>query len=98
MRSQRWLRVKADLLCGTFAPPMEDLFGASKPVPLWRSQEEPKIRLISLATDPETSDHRRRAAGDALETFQKMEALGVTPGPIMSRPIGMLMLVPRDAL
>ena len=96
-RSRRWLRVRADLLCGAFVPPTEDLFGESDKGPGWRSQEDPTRRLISLATDRNTPEPRRRAANEVLETFPKMEHSHAMPDPVVSRPVGMLMLVPRDA-
>jgi hypothetical protein len=97
-RSRRWLRVRADLLCGPFVSPTGDLFGAPRPGPAWRTQEDPLSRLISLATDPETSVAKRREANDTLETRQAAENRNAAPGPVMHRPIGMLMLVPADAL
>jgi hypothetical protein len=93
-RSRHWLRVKTDLLCGAFAPPTGDLFGASASGPEWRFQEDPMTRLISLATCPETPPSKRREANNTLETFQTIEFPSALPGPIVSRPIGMLMLVP----
>ena len=54
-------------------------------------------RLVSFATDRDVTGSKRREANDALNTFRAMQAANVTPGPIVSRPIGMLMLVPRDA-
>ena len=53
-------------------------------------------RLISLATCPETSVSKRREANEALETFRTINPPAVMPGPVVSCPIGMLMLVPRD--
>jgi superfamily II DNA or RNA helicase len=97
-RSRRWLRVTADLLCGPFLPPTADLFGAATSEPAWRLLEDPTSRLISIATDPAVAGPKRRAANDALETFRTMQRSDVRPGPIRSRPVGMLMLVPHDAL
>jgi hypothetical protein len=93
-RSRHWLRVKTDLLCGAFAPPTGDLFGASASGPEWRFQEDPMTRLISLATCPETPPSKRREANETLEAFRTIEFPSALPGPIVSRPIGMLMLVP----
>ena len=95
-RTRRWLRAKANLLCGTFIPPTDDLFGGAEPGPAWRSQEDPMARLISLATSRDMTGPKRREANDALEIFRTIEPSNVMPGPIVSRPIGMLMLVPRD--
>ena len=95
-RSRQWLRVKADLLCGTFVAPTGDLFGGTAAGPIWRFQEDPTDRLVSLATCPETSPSKRREANEALETFRSIEPANAMPGPIVCRPIGMLMMVPRD--
>jgi hypothetical protein len=95
-RSRHWLRVKADHLCGPFIPPTADLFGVAEPGPVWRTQEDPASRLISLATCRDIPVSKRRDANDALEIFRSIEPSDAMPGPIVSRPIGMLMLVPRD--
>jgi hypothetical protein len=89
--------VKADQLCGRFVAATGDLFGDGEPGPEWRRQEDPVTRLVSFATDQETVGSKRREANDALDTFRAMQAANATPGPIVSRPLGMLMLVPRDA-
>jgi hypothetical protein len=96
-RSRRWLRVRADLLCGPFVTPTGDLFGGSDPGPIWRSQEDPATRLISLATGHDIPASKRREANEALETFQAIEPSNAMPGPFVCRQIGLLMLVPRDA-
>jgi ERCC4-related helicase len=96
-RSRRWLNVKANQLCGAVSQPTGDLFGEEEPGPIWRSQKDPMARLISFATDPVTPGPRRREANDVLETFRAIEAVEAMPDPIVFRPIGMLMLVPRDA-
>lgn len=93
-RSRHWLRVKADLMCGTFVPLTGDLFGGTVSGPKWRFQEDPMTRLISLATCPETPPSKRREANETLETFRTIELPNAMPGPIVSRPIGLLMLVP----
>jgi superfamily II DNA or RNA helicase len=97
MRMQRWLRVKADLLCGTFVAPTGDLFGETVSGSIWRRQQDPTTRLVSFATDRDMPVPKRREANEALETFRAMRRTDARPGPIVSRPIGMLMLVPRDA-
>jgi superfamily II DNA or RNA helicase len=92
----RLLRVTTNHLCGPFVAPTIDIFGEPGPDPSWRHQEDPLTRLISFATDPETSVSKRREANDVLETFQEHGSPVGLPGPILSRQIGMLMLVPRD--
>ena len=96
-RSQQWLRVKADQLCGTFIASTRDLFDEPETGPIWRRQQDPSTRLVSFATDRDVTVSKRREANDALATFRAMQAANTPPGPIVSRPIGMLMLVPRDA-
>jgi hypothetical protein len=96
-RSRHWLQVKADQLCGTFAAPTRDLFGEPESGPIWRRQQDSMTRLVSFATGPDVTVSKRREANDVLDTFRAMQAANTPPGPIMWRPIGMLMLVPRDA-
>ena len=95
-RHRQWLHVKADLLCGAFVAPTGDLFGASPSGPKWRFQADPVARLISLATCAETPQPKRREANEALEIFRTTELSDEMPGPIVSHPIGILMLVPQD--
>jgi hypothetical protein len=53
--------------------------------------------LISLATGHDVSVSKRREANEALERFQAIEPSNAIPGSFVCRPIGLLMLVPRDA-
>jgi hypothetical protein len=96
-QSHRWLTARADLLCGAFVPRTVDLFGGPEQGPTWRYQADPVHRLVSLATDPETSSAKRREANDALATFRAAAASDAAPGTITVRPIGLLMLVPSHA-
>jgi hypothetical protein len=96
-RSRHWLQVKADQLCGTFAAPTGDLFGEPESGPIWRRQQDPFTRLVSFAIGWDVTVSKRREANDVLDTFRAMQAVNTTPGPILSHPVGMLMLVPRDA-
>jgi superfamily II DNA or RNA helicase len=97
-QSLRWLRARADLLCGgAFAAPTGDLFGKPDSGPAWRYEADPVSRLISLATHPDTAAAKRREANGALETFRDVQATGAMPDAAVSRPIGLLMVVPRDA-
>ncbi|HEX3995184.1 MAG TPA: helicase-related protein [Acetobacteraceae bacterium] len=97
VRSRHWLRVKADQLCGTFIAPTRDLFGAAASGPIWQHQEDPVTRLVSFATNRDVTGSKRREANDALDTFRAMQAASGKPSTVVSRAIGMLMLVPADA-
>jgi hypothetical protein len=96
-RIRRWLGVRANLLCGSFVPATADLFGAPQTGPVWRRQKDPLARLTSFAADPESPASKRREANDTLDLFRAIEAHDAVPGPILTRPLGMLMLVPKDA-
>ena len=98
LRWDHWLRVNADRLCGRFAPPIGDMFGEREPGPVWRHQQAPLARLVAFATDPEITGSKRREANGVLETFKAVNASDTLPDQILSRQIGMLMLVPRDVL
>jgi hypothetical protein len=95
-QSRRWLRVKANIFCGPFTPSTGDLFGVPDTGPAWRVERDPLTRLISFATDPATAAAKRREANEVIATFQGIEPASTMPGPIVSRPLGMLMLVPRN--
>ena len=97
-RARRWLRMRADLLCGAFVSRTGDLFGGHAPGPVWRHEEDPLTRLILFAADPETPGPKRRDANETVETFHQINPSEAAPGPVASRQIGMLMLVPADAL
>jgi superfamily II DNA or RNA helicase len=97
-RSMRWLRVKANQLCGPFVAPTGDLFGDPLPESSRHDPEDPLSRLVSLAADSKTPESKRREANDALETFRAIGPPEAAPGPIECHPVGLLMLVPKDVL
>jgi hypothetical protein len=97
-RSRHWLRTRANHLCGPFIPPTGDLFGEPASGPDWRSREDPLTRLISFATDTETPAAKRREANETIAALRTVEARYSALGPVTYRPLGMLMLVPADAL
>ncbi len=97
-RSNRWLRTQCDRLCGSFVTPTYDLFGAPPAGPEWRHRDDPHVRLLSFATDPETTGPKRREANDILEAFRMIEPSSAAPDTVVTRPIGILMLVPEDAI
>jgi hypothetical protein len=96
-QSRRWLRVKANIFCGPFTPSTGDLFGVPETGPAWRVERDPLTRLILFATDPATTAAKRREANEVIATFQAIEPASGMPGPVVARPLGMLMLVPRNA-
>jgi hypothetical protein len=97
-RTRRWLHIKADLLCGSSVRANGDLFGAPEPGPAWRYEHDSLARLAGFATDAETPKSKRREANDTIEMFRARELSVTAPGPIVCRPIGMLMVVPKDAI
>jgi len=97
-RTRDWLRVRADLLCGPAEAPTGDLFGAPAPGPSWRYRTDPRTRLAAFATDPEVAAPRRRDANATLEMFGTLSAANGEPDAVVCRPLGLLMLVPADAV
>jgi ERCC4-related helicase len=97
-QTNRWLRVKANQLCGSYVAPTGDLFGDPDPSsPDWRRKEDPLARLVSLATDPAIPGSKRREANDVLQIARANEPSRQASAEIVTQPIGMLMLVPKDA-
>ncbi|HEY8290434.1 MAG TPA: hypothetical protein VIG49_14270, partial [Acetobacteraceae bacterium] len=95
----RWLRTRADAICGPRLIPTGDLFGANPSGPAWRTLAAPLDRLAAFASDAVAPSDRRRSAAHAVGLFQRRiseraERLSLTTaGP---RPVGMLMLVPAE--
>ena len=92
VRWQRWLRVKAEQLCGRFIAPTGDLFGAVDQGPEWHRQKDPMARLVSFATDPGVTVAQRREANGVIEAWQTAAANVSVPDQPRFRPIGMLMV------
>jgi len=94
---RRWLRGRADDICGRAMTPTGDLFGAAASGPEWRSLSAPLDRLAAFAADSTNAAGRRREASSAVELFQRRDAECTArlewSAPIL-RPIGMLMLLP----
>jgi superfamily II DNA or RNA helicase len=92
-----WLRIRADDVCGTARPAMDDLFGPVPPRPAWQDDAPPLGRLAAYAADGTNPAARRREACSAVELYQRREQDRASRGdlaPPTLRPIGMLMLVP----
>jgi len=94
---QRWLRLRADDICGTHVPRTADLFGLAPTLPDWKSLPAPLDRLAAFAADADNPPARRREANSAVALFQRRaeerEARTALSPPRL-RPIGMLLLVP----
>ena len=95
-----WLQRRADDICGAFIPRTADLFGAEPEAPAWQLTPDPLERLAAFAARPENPPPRRREADSVIELFRRrsseLAARSALSSPVL-RPIGMLMLVPRDA-
>lgn len=97
-RLAEWIAARGDALCGERVPLVPDLFGVQPSGPAWRHMTDPVDRLVSFASASETSGARRREANETLEIWRAAETRWAAPDPAMSRPIGLLMLVPDDAV
>jgi hypothetical protein len=95
---QRWLRLRADDICGVYAPRTADLFGLAPTLPGWKSLSAPLDRLAAFAADTDNPPARRREANSAVALFQRRreerEKSSTLMSPARVRPIGMLLLVP----
>jgi hypothetical protein len=93
----RWMRQRADALCGPPEPRTHDLFTPT-PVALdWRSEPAPHRRLALYAADPATTAARRQAANELLALDQDRRAQAerrLALGAPVLRPLGLLMRLP----
>ena len=95
-----WLGARANEICGAALPQSVDLFGAPSAAALWRMPIAPHDRLAAFAVDGSNPPARRREADAVLEAHRnamRQGEAGDLLGPPELRPLGMLMLVPRDA-
>jgi hypothetical protein len=94
---ERWLRLRADSICGAFVPRTADLFGAVPTGPDWQLLAAPLDRLAAYVADGGNPSGRRREADSVVSLFQRRaserEGRGPVSPPILI-PAGMLMLVP----
>ena len=67
---QRWLRLRADDICGVHLPPIGDLFGVAPNIPAWKSLSAPLDRLAAFSADADNPPARRREANSAVALFQ----------------------------
>ncbi|HEY3849028.1 MAG TPA: helicase-related protein, partial [Acetobacteraceae bacterium] len=97
---QRWLRLRADDICGEHVPDTADLFGLAPALPGWKSLLEPLDRLAAFAADADYPPARRREANSAVAFFQRRgeerESRSALSQPLL-RPVGMLLLVPEGS-
>jgi len=96
-----WLQSRADDLCGRVQPQTGDLFGAVLAGPAWQADVQPLGRLSAYAADGANPAARRREAASASELYhrrvQERTARADLSAPSL-RPIGLLMLVPPEAV
>jgi superfamily II DNA or RNA helicase len=95
-----WLGKRAEDLCGSALPRMDDLFGSAPVRPVWQDDAPPLHRLAAYAADAINPSLRRRAARSAVELYQRREkdrSDRAALSPPVLRPIGLLMLVPAES-
>jgi superfamily II DNA or RNA helicase len=94
---QRWLRLRADDICGAHVPRTADLFGFAPVLPDWKSLAAPLDRLAAFAADANNPPAARREANSAVTLFQRRgeeRQNRVALSAPRLRPMGMLLLVP----
>ena len=94
---RRWLKLRADDICGERVSRTADLFGQEQYVPNWQVLPEPLERLAAFAADAENAANRRREANSVVALFKRREGerhsrLALSAPRL--RPVGMLLLVP----
>jgi superfamily II DNA or RNA helicase len=94
---ERWLRLRADGICGAFVARTADLFGMVPSCPDWQLLAEPLDRLAAFAADGANPSGRRREADSVVSLFQRRACERKARAPL-SPPMlllaGILMLVP----
>jgi hypothetical protein len=94
---ERWLRMRADAICGTFIPRTGDLFGAAPTGAAWQLVAAPLDRLAAFALDSGNPPALRREADSVVSIFRhradERAAQAILSEPVLL-PAGMLMLVP----
>ena len=68
---ERWLRLRADDICGAFVPRTADLFGAVPADPDWQLLAAPLDRLAAFAADGGNPSGRRREADSVVSLFRR---------------------------
>ncbi|HUB16254.1 MAG TPA: helicase-related protein [Acetobacteraceae bacterium] len=94
---ERWLKLRADEICGVFVPRTADLFAEPPDRPAWKSVSAPLDRLAAFASEAANAPAARREANSVLTLFRNRSeeaASDGTPSPPSLRLFGMLLLVP----
>jgi hypothetical protein len=94
---ERWLRLRADAICGAFVPRTADLFGAPPAGAAWQLLAAPLDRLAAFALDSGNPPALRREADSVVALFRRRadgRAAHAKLSAPMLLPAGMLMLVP----
>ena len=94
---ERWLRGRANDICGPKVAQSDDLFDRIPAGRRWQTLSAPIDRLAAFALDAENSPAGRRQANSVVELFRrrgKERAERNTLSSPVLRPIGLLMLVP----
>ncbi len=93
----KWLRGRADELCGKVVPQQEALFDGIEELARWKTLDEPLERLSLFATDGSNKPSQRREANGVVSLYrkrsddlEKRSRLETLP-PVL---LGLLMLVP----
>jgi hypothetical protein len=93
----RWLKLRADGICGAFVPRTPDLFGDMPRGVDWQLLSAPTDRLSAFAADGGNPPGRRREADSVVALFQRRtkerETRAAMSPPVLI-PVSMLMLVP----
>jgi hypothetical protein len=92
----RWLARRADAICGPRQSATADLFGASRPNPVWRHAADPIDRLSAFATDTANAAADRRGADGIVSIYRRRLRHIPTLSPPMLHRIGLLMLIPTE--
>ena len=98
---QRWLKLRADDICGAHVVRTADLFGTAPDLPPWKSLNGPLDRLAAFAADADNAAAKRREANSAVALYRRRCEVGTADlalSPPRLQPIGMLLLVPEGSV
>jgi superfamily II DNA or RNA helicase len=95
---ERWLKLRADDICGVWQSRTADLFGAAPDGPVWKLLSQPLDRLAAYAAGADNPPPKRREANSAVSVFRdriKEQTHRLALSVPRLRTIGMLMLMPE---